>query len=85
MYDMGVKEKPVSDTLNLSVWMTRRAAARVLGLSPRQVERMGAIGVLHPHVPQHIPEERPVVLYSVEEVMELRRARERTRGERGGE
>lgn len=57
--------------------MTRRAAAKILGVDPATVSRMKADGLLHAFVPACVPGERPQALFSSESVNDLRDARAR--------
>lgn len=62
---------------NPSDWMTRSAAAYVLGVDPRTVDRMVANRRLTDHRPVSAPTERGPLLLWREEVRELVRARAR--------
>lgn len=74
MYDMEQQTLPIP---NPGDWMTRQAAAHVLGVDPRTVDRMVENRRLTDHRPIGAPQERPPLLLWREEVRELVRARAR--------
>lgn len=63
----------------MAVWVTRRAAARMLGVDPATVTRMRDAGLLRTLIPGAAPGEKPPALYSSESVRELAAARKRSR------
>jgi hypothetical protein len=75
-----MKEQEQAPTLpipDVTAWMTRAAAALLIGVSVRTVERMIEQAVLRAYVPHGAPDERVPILLHTAEVKDVADARKK--------
>lgn len=58
-----------------ALWLTRKAAAKKLGVDPATISRWAATGIITAYYPSKAPGERPDPLFYVHQVDELVRAK----------